>query len=164
MRLHTFYSIRDYLKRIHLSEISPATKDCISSQLRKGNHIHKSPMERQKMRTQADKEDLDIRVISSSNEIAQMESDWNALVKTSCDNPFLLSEFARQIVNSKLSTGWAPLVLIVSASDNIIGISPFMTKMKFGVRFVKFVYRSTLLSINVEKHASRALLNFCSKL
>ena len=101
-------------------------------------------MERQKMRTQADKEDLDIRVISSSNEIAQMESDWNALVKTSCDNPFLLSEFARQIANSKLSTGWAPLVLIMSARGNIVGISPFMTKMKFGVRFVKFVYRSTL--------------------
>jgi CelD/BcsL family acetyltransferase involved in cellulose biosynthesis len=90
-----------------------------------------------------DKEDLEIRVISSSNEIVDIESDWNALVNTSCNNPFLLSEFVRRFIDSN-HADWDPLVLIVSAKNSVVGIAPFMTKKKLGVRSVKFVHKSVL--------------------
>ena len=71
-----------------------------------------------------------------------MESDWNAIVDASCKNPFMLSEFARQFINFNRSTGWTPLVLLVSAKNKVVGIVPLMAKKKFGVRSVKFVYNS----------------------
>jgi hypothetical protein len=81
-------------------------------------------------------------VISNSNKIFELEPDWNAIVNSSCSNPFLLSEFVRQFTESNSSMGWAPLILVFSAKNRIVGIAPFMAKKKFGVRSVKFVYKS----------------------
>jgi hypothetical protein len=94
------------------------------------------------MSEHATEEDVEIRVISNPNKIVEMESDWNALVDASCKNPFMLSEFVRQFMSSNRSTSWTPLVLVVSAKNNVVGIAPLMAKKKFGVRSVKFVYNS----------------------
>jgi CelD/BcsL family acetyltransferase involved in cellulose biosynthesis len=83
-------------------------------------------------------------VISNSDKIAEMESDWNAMVNASCNNPFLLSEFVKQFIDSNRSTRWVPLILVISFKNSTIGIAPFMVGRKLGVRFVKFVYESLL--------------------
>jgi hypothetical protein len=94
------------------------------------------------MSARASEEAVKIRVISNSNKILEMEPTWNALTSKSCKNPFLLSGFVKQFIESNRYTGWTPLVLVVSAKNKIVGIAPFMTKKKFGVRSVKFVHES----------------------
>ena len=90
------------------------------------------------------KETVEIRVISNSSKIAEMESDWNALVNVSCNNPFMLSEFVKQFVDSNRSTSWIPLILVISVKNSTIGIAPFIVKRRLGVRFAKFTYESVL--------------------
>jgi hypothetical protein len=88
---------------------------------------------------------VSIRVISDHNRLRKIESAWNALVNKCSNNPFLLSGFIKQFMEFNSSRGWTPLVLVISANSQIVGISPLKTKKKFGVRFVKFL-PSTWLS------------------
>jgi hypothetical protein len=85
---------------------------------------------------------VEIRVISDSHKISEMESDWNTLVNKSSNNPFLLSAFAKQFIDSNRVKNWNPLILVVSDKNSVIGIFPFMMKERFGFRSVKFVYES----------------------
>ena len=75
-----------------------------------------------------------------------MERPWNTLVNESCENPFLLSEFTKQFIESNRFKDWTPLVLVISANHRIIGIAPLITKKRFGVRSVKFFHPSWLSS------------------
>jgi CelD/BcsL family acetyltransferase involved in cellulose biosynthesis len=88
-------------------------------------------------------EKVSVRVISDLNSIFQMERVWNTLVERSSQNPFLLNGFIAKFIESNHSNGWAPLVLVISADNGIIGIAPLMTKKKFGVRTVRFLHSSS---------------------
>ena len=79
---------------------------------------------------------ISVRVISDTKDILQIQREWNTLVGTSCRNPFLLSEFVREFVESR-PTDWTPLILVVSNKHAIIGIAPLIFRKKFGIRSVK---------------------------
>lgn len=79
-----------------------------------------------------------INVISDSSKLLEMEGAWNKFIKNCSENPFLLSGFIKQYMELNRSRGWTPLILVVSANSEIVGISPLKTKRKFGVQFVKF--------------------------
>jgi CelD/BcsL family acetyltransferase involved in cellulose biosynthesis len=79
---------------------------------------------------------ISVRVISDTKGILQIKREWNVLVGNSCRNPFLLSEFVKEFIESR-QKGWAPLVLVVSFKNAIIGIVPLMIRQKFGVRSVR---------------------------
>lgn len=79
---------------------------------------------------------ISVRVISDTKGILQMEREWNDLVGNSCKNPFLLSRFVSEFIES-YPKNWAPLILVISLNQTIIGIAPFMIRQKFGVRSVK---------------------------
>lgn len=87
-----------------------------------------------------DDEKVSIRVISEPSSIFQMERVWNSLVKRSSENPFLLSGFVEQFIESNGFKGWAPLIIVISADNRIIGIAPLMAKKKFGVQCVRFLH------------------------
>jgi len=94
------------------------------------------------MSDRAGDEKVSIRMISDPNSIRHMERVWNTLVNRSCENPFLLNGFVERFMESNRSKGWAPLVLVVSEGQIIIGIAPLIIKKKFGVRSVKFIHTS----------------------
>lgn len=85
----------------------------------------------------ASNDKISIRVISDTKGILQMEREWDALVDISCRNPFLLSRFVKEFIESS-HKNWSPLILVISFKDTIIGIAPLMIRKKFGVRTVKF--------------------------
>lgn len=66
----------------------------------------------------------------------------NRLVDKYGENPFCLSEFIKQSMEFYRSTGWTPIVLVMSADKKIVGIAPLIIKKRFGVRFARFVGRS----------------------
>jgi hypothetical protein len=84
-----------------------------------------------------------IRVISDLNELHEIEGAWNVSISKCSRNPFLLSGFVKQFMESNRSRGWTPLLLVISTDNKIIGISPLKTKKKFGVRFAKFLPKSS---------------------
>ena len=55
------------------------------------------------------------------------------------DNPFLLSGFVEQFMRFNGLRGWAPLVLVISAGDQIVGMVALKMIRKFGVRVAKFL-------------------------
>jgi CelD/BcsL family acetyltransferase involved in cellulose biosynthesis len=82
---------------------------------------------------------VSIQVISNSKDLLQIAHLWNALVNKSSKNPFLLSEFAKQFIEST-SKGWTPIILIISDNCTILGIAPLKTKKSFLGRYVEFLH------------------------
>ena len=80
---------------------------------------------------------VSIRVICDTQSIQQLAREWNALVGISCKNPFLLSDFVKEFIESNHKT-WTPLVLVISFKGLMIGIAPLVIKKKIGIRTVKF--------------------------
>jgi len=85
---------------------------------------------------------VSIRVISDPDGILEIEGIWNTLVRSSSENPLLLSGFMEQFMKLRLSRGWTPLVLVFFSDQTIVGIAPLVTVKKWGVRFVKFLSES----------------------
>jgi hypothetical protein len=81
---------------------------------------------------------ISIRVISDIKSILPIEYQWNAIVHKSSNNPFLLSEFAKQFIEH-IPQGYTPLILIISNNQTIIGIAPLKTKMNLIGRYVEFL-------------------------
>lgn len=85
---------------------------------------------------------VSVRVISDPNKLLEIEGVWNRLINKCSKNPFFLSRFVEQFMDFNCSKGWTPLVLVISANNLLVGIAPLIAKKKFGVRFVKFLYKS----------------------
>lgn len=83
-----------------------------------------------------------IRVIPDPSKLLEIEGVWSTLINKCSKNPFFLSGFVKQFMEFSRSKGWAPLLLVISVDEMIVGIAPLMTKKKFGVRFVKFLSKS----------------------
>jgi hypothetical protein len=79
-----------------------------------------------------------IRVISDTKDLLQIEPQWNALVHKSSNNPFLLSEFAKQFIEY-CPKGWTPMILTISHDQTIIGIAPLKTRKNLTGRHVDFL-------------------------
>jgi hypothetical protein len=78
-------------------------------------------------------------MISDPNELCKMENGWNSLINKYSENPFLLSGFIEHFMESYSSDRWTPLVIIISAENNIIGVAPLIIKRRFGISSVKFL-------------------------
>jgi CelD/BcsL family acetyltransferase involved in cellulose biosynthesis len=76
---------------------------------------------------------IKIRVISEAKELVHLENQWNAIVKKSSNNPFLLFGFVKYTMIHETKSG-NPLVVIISEGKNIIGIAPLKMKTIFGGR------------------------------
>lgn len=80
-----------------------------------------------------------IRVISDTKDVLQIEHEWNTLVNKSSNNPFLLSEFAKQFIKHS-PKGWTPMILTISHNRTIIGIAPLKTRKNLTGRYVDFLH------------------------
>jgi hypothetical protein len=80
-----------------------------------------------------------IRVISDPKNLLQIEHQWNTLVRESSTNPFLLSEFAKQIIEH-IPQGWTPMILTISNNRTIMGIAPMKTRKTLTGRHVDFLH------------------------
>jgi len=76
--------------------------------------------------------------------MCEIEDLWNKLIDKCSKNPIFLFEFVRQYMEFNGSKEWTPLVLVVSIDDMIVGVAPLITKREFGVRFVRFLFKSWL--------------------
>jgi hypothetical protein len=85
-----------------------------------------------------------INVISDSSKLLEMEGAWNKFIKNCSENPFLLSGFIKQFMEFNCSKGWVPLVLVITAENKIVGISPLKMKKKLGIKIVEFLPNSLL--------------------
>jgi len=85
---------------------------------------------------------VSLHVIPDPSRLREREEVWNMFMSKCNENPFLLSGFIKQFMAIYRSKGWAPLILVISAEETIVGIAPLMTKKSFGVRFVKFLSKS----------------------
>ena len=70
---------------------------------------------------------ISIRAILDIKSILPIEHQWNAIVYKSSNNPFLLSEFAKQFIEH-IPKGWTPIILTISIRQSIIGIAPLKTR------------------------------------
>jgi len=87
---------------------------------------------------------VSISAISDPNKLLKIEGVWNTLIHKYNKNPIFLSGFVKQFMGVNRSKGWVPLVLVISADEMIVGIVPLMIKKKFGLCFVKFLFKSWL--------------------
>lgn len=70
---------------------------------------------------------VSVQVISDVRSMLSIEGQWNALVHDFSNNPFLLSEFAKQFIEH-IPKGWTPAILVIFKSQKIIGIAPLKTR------------------------------------
>jgi CelD/BcsL family acetyltransferase involved in cellulose biosynthesis len=82
---------------------------------------------------------MSIDVIYDLSEFLRIENGWNHFVKKFSKNPFLLSGFVQKFIELNQSQGWTPTIVVFSVNNAIVGISPLMTKTKFGIRFARFI-------------------------
>jgi len=87
---------------------------------------------------------VSVNVIPEFSELLKIEVAWNESINKYGKNPFFLTGFVKQSMESYRSKGWTPLPLVISANDIIGGIVPLMTRKRFGVRTVKFLSRNWL--------------------
>jgi CelD/BcsL family acetyltransferase involved in cellulose biosynthesis len=70
------------------------------------------------------------------------------------DNPFLGPGFIEEYMERARSSGWTPLVLLISVDQTLSGLVPLMTRKKFGIRQAKslpFIFFSDLLSLEAHR-------------
>lgn len=84
-----------------------------------------------------------IRVISDPTEFLRNENVWNNFIAAHSQSPFLLGGFIAEFMSQNFANGWNPLVLVISSDEGIIGVAPLMIKTNFGVRFAKFLLKSS---------------------
>lgn len=87
-----------------------------------------------------------MKIISDVNCLSEVVETWDDFVRTYTENPFLLSSFLTKFVKYDSLRGWAPLILIFSAENQIVGVAPLATKKRFGIRYVRFSLVSGLFS------------------
>lgn len=84
---------------------------------------------------------VSIRLVTDPNWIVKNEKKWNNMIKKCSLNPFFLSGFITQFMEHTPSTGWSPLVLVLSNDKTIIGLVPLIMKRTFGIISVKFLFK-----------------------
>lgn len=99
---------------------------------------------------QENEDSLSFQVISNPNEIISIKRDWNKLVDTSCNNPFLYCEFVKEFFKLK-SKFESPLILIIYNHDKLVGIAPLVSKTKFGIRSASFSNPSWCSNFIIDK-------------
>jgi CelD/BcsL family acetyltransferase involved in cellulose biosynthesis len=79
---------------------------------------------------------ISIRAITDIKDILPIEHQWNTLVNESSKNPFLLSEFTKQFMESTVK-GWTPLIIVISVNNRVLGIAPLKTKKSYLGRYIE---------------------------
>ena len=80
---------------------------------------------------------ISVQVITDPKNIVRIEREWNNLVESSSSNPFLLSDFVKELY-ALPSKSWSPCVLVLSFNETVVGIAPLIIRKKFWVRTAKF--------------------------
>ena len=108
---------------------------------------------------------VSVQVISDIRSMLSIEDQWNALVHDFSNNPFLLSEFAKQFIEH-IPKGWTPIILVNFKSQKIIGIAPLKTRKSLIGDHVDFLNPSWcsdfIFDMQHREYASNIHLTSCS--
>jgi len=80
-----------------------------------------------------------IIAISDPLELARFSDERDEFMRRSSTNPFCLTGFVKEMMQLNHSRGWCPLVLCLTRDGATIGVAPLMTKIRFGVRYARFL-------------------------
>jgi hypothetical protein len=78
--------------------------------------------------------------MSDPAELAEISEAWDRLVRRCSTNPYLLTGFVEGMMELDRSRGWSPLLLHMTSDGVTVGVAPLMTKTRFGMRRVQFLF------------------------
>lgn len=83
---------------------------------------------------------LSIHAISDPRKIFEIEEELDAFIIKNSKNPFVLSVFIKETMESTLQKGSIPIVLVFMTEGKIIGIAPLLLRKKIGIRFANLLF------------------------
>jgi hypothetical protein len=83
---------------------------------------------------------LSIHAISDPRKISEIEEELDAFIIKNSRNPFMLSVFIKETMESTLRKDSIPIVLVLMTDGKIIGVAPLSLRKKFGIRFAKLLF------------------------
>jgi hypothetical protein len=83
---------------------------------------------------------LSIYAISDPNKLSDFQEQLDAFIIEKSTNPFILSAFIKQKMESKLPKGSIPLILVLTLQKEIVGVAPLLISKKLGIRFANFLF------------------------
>ena len=78
--------------------------------------------------------------ILDPRKISAIREELDAFIGKNSDNPFLLSVFIKQTMESALRKGTIPILLFFRTEGRIIGAVPLVIGKRFGIRFAAFLF------------------------
>jgi hypothetical protein len=83
---------------------------------------------------------LSICAISDPNKLSEFQERLDAFIIEKSTNPFILSAFIKQKMESNLPKGSIPLILILTIQKKIVGVAPLLISKKLGIRLANFLF------------------------
>lgn len=83
---------------------------------------------------------LSIHAISDPRKISEIEEELDAFIIKNSRNPFMLSVFIKERMESTLLKGSIPIVLVLMTDGKIIGVAPLLLRKKFGIQSAKLLF------------------------
>jgi hypothetical protein len=83
---------------------------------------------------------LSICAISDPKKLSEIQEELDAFIIKNSRNPFMLTAFIKEMMESTLQKGSIPIVLVLKADEKIIGAAPLLLTKKFGMRFTKLLF------------------------
>jgi len=76
-------------------------------------------------------------VISSSEQLLEIEHKWNSFIKKYSPNPFFLAGFVTEFLNYFELRGWTPMVLVFSVNSTLVGVAPLIIRKRLGIHIAQ---------------------------
>jgi hypothetical protein len=113
------------------------------------------------------KMDIEMKVHRDSNEILEIEDQWNKKIELSSDNPFYYSRLICQFIKYWQSQGWIPIIFTFWKNDNIIGVIPLKIKKKIFVHsfysLADDLFSNLILDEEYAKICLKKMMNYLFK-
>lgn len=81
-----------------------------------------------------------ISAISDTKSLSDIRFELDAFTTKNSNEPFYLHTFLERQIQTTLSKGSIPIILILRVEKNIAGVVPLVINQKAGVRSIKFLY------------------------
>lgn len=83
---------------------------------------------------------LSIHAFSDTRELSEIAAELDAFIIKNSKNPFMLSVFIQEMMESTIQKGDTPKVLVFMADGKIVGVAPLSITKKFGIRFAELLF------------------------
>jgi hypothetical protein len=84
------------------------------------------------------------KIITSSQELSEVENDLEVFLHNNSDNPFMLPSFIKNAVQQATLSHDVPTILVSRLNNEIIGIAPLVLRQSFSIFNSKF-YRAEFI-------------------